>query len=126
MTTSIFQGAIEQISRILAKDLGAKGIRVNTVSPGPTSTALFLEGKSEAMLKGIAGASPFVSLLSFVFLIMEKESSPEKLTLKMLRTASETPGKSLKSYLSWLPRKLAGYLARMCWLMSALNPLDHY
>lgn len=53
------KGAVEQISRSLAKELGTKGIRVNTVSPGPTNTALFLEGKSEAMVKGIAGNSPF-------------------------------------------------------------------
>ncbi|KAK7001455.1 NAD(P)-binding protein [Favolaschia claudopus] len=29
------RGTIEQLSRILAKDLGARGITVNTVSPGP-------------------------------------------------------------------------------------------
>ena len=28
------KGAIEQFSRVLAKELGAKGITVNTVSPG--------------------------------------------------------------------------------------------
>jgi len=28
------KGAIEQLSRVLSKELGAKGITVNTVSPG--------------------------------------------------------------------------------------------
>ncbi|KAJ1526497.1 hypothetical protein HK096_011413, partial [Nowakowskiella sp. JEL0078] len=41
------KGAIEQLSRVLAKDLGKRGITVNTISPGPTSTELFMEGKTE-------------------------------------------------------------------------------
>ncbi|KAI1334601.1 NAD(P)-binding protein [Xylariaceae sp. FL0016] len=53
------KGAIEQLTRVLAKDLGRKGINVNAVAPGPTATELFFAGKSEAMVKGIAGASPF-------------------------------------------------------------------
>jgi len=28
------KGAIEQLSRVLSKELGAKGITINTVSPG--------------------------------------------------------------------------------------------
>ncbi|KAJ5577630.1 uncharacterized protein N7459_006594 [Penicillium hispanicum] len=53
------KGAIEQMTRIMAKDLAPKGILVNAVAPGPTSTELFLEGKSEQVLKTIAGFSPF-------------------------------------------------------------------
>jgi 3-oxoacyl-[acyl-carrier protein] reductase len=53
------KGAIEQMTRLLAKDLGRKGIRVNAISPGPTATELFLEGKSEQLLKAIASANPF-------------------------------------------------------------------
>ncbi|KAJ6460718.1 hypothetical protein DFH09DRAFT_1255062 [Mycena vulgaris] len=39
------KAAIEQISRILAKDLDTKGITVNTISLGPVDTLLFREGK---------------------------------------------------------------------------------
>lgn len=52
------KGAIEQMTRGLSKDLARKGIMVNTVAPGPTSTDLFLKGKSEELLKTIAGFNP--------------------------------------------------------------------
>lgn len=53
------KGAIEQLSRILSKELGAKGITVNTIAPGPTSTELFLKDKPEQMIEGIKKAGPF-------------------------------------------------------------------
>jgi 3-oxoacyl-[acyl-carrier protein] reductase len=41
------KGAVEQFSHVLAKELGPKKITVNVVSPGPTDTELFSQGKSE-------------------------------------------------------------------------------
>ena len=41
------KGVVEQFSHVLAKGLGPKGITVNVVSPGPTDTDLFNQGKSE-------------------------------------------------------------------------------
>ncbi|KAF8813037.1 NAD(P)-binding protein [Phlegmacium glaucopus] len=52
------KGAIEQAARSLAKDLGARGITVNTVSPGPTDTPLFRAGKPEQVINFIAGLHP--------------------------------------------------------------------
>lgn len=52
------KGAVEQISRLLAKDLGAKGITVNTISPGPVDTPLFREGKPQGVIDMIAKAAP--------------------------------------------------------------------
>ncbi|KAK7062618.1 hypothetical protein VNI00_000106 [Paramarasmius palmivorus] len=52
------KGAIEQISRVLAKDLGAKGLTVNTISPGPVDTPLFREGKPKHVIDMIAAQSP--------------------------------------------------------------------
>ena len=40
------KGAVEQMTRALAKELGHRGITVNSISPGPTDTELFREGKS--------------------------------------------------------------------------------
>lgn len=56
------KGAIEQMTRIVAKELAPKGINVNCVAPGPTSTELFLRGKPKPMLDTIAGFSPFNKL----------------------------------------------------------------
>ncbi|KAK3335880.1 hypothetical protein B0T19DRAFT_395690 [Cercophora scortea] len=53
------KAAVEQFTRILAKDLGKKGINVNCVAPGPTGTDLFFEGKSEQALNMISSQSPF-------------------------------------------------------------------
>ncbi|KAA8574883.1 hypothetical protein EYC84_004124 [Monilinia fructicola] len=58
LTYIMSKGAIEQMTRGLSKDLARKGITVNTVAPGPTSTELFLKGKSEQLLKTIAGFNP--------------------------------------------------------------------
>ncbi|KAF9180260.1 hypothetical protein BGZ49_005025 [Haplosporangium sp. Z 27] len=52
------KGAIEQMTRTLAKDLGAKGITVNCINPGPTDTDGFRDGKTEAQINMIAGSSP--------------------------------------------------------------------
>lgn len=52
------KGAIEQMTRVLAKDLGRKKIWVNAITPGPTATNLFLKGKSPELLETIATWSP--------------------------------------------------------------------
>ncbi|KAK9327584.1 hypothetical protein V1520DRAFT_41203 [Lipomyces starkeyi] len=52
------KGAVEQMTRVMSKDLARKGISVNAVAPGPTGTDLFFRGKSEQLLKMIAGFNP--------------------------------------------------------------------
>ncbi|NMG18255.1 SDR family oxidoreductase [Brasilonema bromeliae] len=44
------KGAVEQITRVVAKELGGQGITVNVISPGPTDTELFREGKTEEQI----------------------------------------------------------------------------
>lgn len=53
------KGAIEQMTRLMAKDLAKKNITVNAVAPGPTKTEMFMKGKSEELVKGIAASNPF-------------------------------------------------------------------
>ncbi|PTB66774.1 NAD(P)-binding protein [Trichoderma citrinoviride] len=53
------KGAIEQMTRVMAKGLAAKGIVVNAVAPGPTATELFFKGKPESLVDSIKAWSPF-------------------------------------------------------------------
>jgi 3-oxoacyl-[acyl-carrier protein] reductase len=53
------KGAIEQLTRSLAKELGPRKITVNAVSPGPTETELFLTGKSPEQLQQFSQQSAF-------------------------------------------------------------------
>ena len=48
------KGAVEQLTHILAKELGSRGITVNVISPGPTDTELFKQGKSEQDIQRFA------------------------------------------------------------------------
>lgn len=48
------KAAVEQLTRVFAKEVGHRGITVNVVSPGPTDTELFAEGKSEADIHRMA------------------------------------------------------------------------
>jgi len=41
------KAAVEAMTRVLAKELGARHITVNSVAPGPVATELFFEGKSQ-------------------------------------------------------------------------------
>ncbi|RMZ10970.1 hypothetical protein D0860_03637 [Hortaea werneckii] len=52
------KGAVEQMTRVLAKDLGRKGINVNAVAPGPTATDMFLTGKTPQALEMLSGLNP--------------------------------------------------------------------
>ena len=49
------KGALEQLTRVLAKELGPRAITVNAVAPGPTDTDLFRRGKTEAQIDNLAG-----------------------------------------------------------------------
>ncbi len=53
------KGAVEQFTRILAKEFGSRGITVNTVSPGATETETYREGKSEQFLASLEAMSAF-------------------------------------------------------------------
>jgi len=44
------KGAVEQLTRQLAKEFGPKGITINCIAPGQVATELFLSGKSQELI----------------------------------------------------------------------------
>lgn len=56
------KAAVETLTGILAKELRGRGITVNAVAPGATATALFLNGKSDALIERMAKLPPLERL----------------------------------------------------------------
>lgn len=53
------KSAVEQLTRVFSKEVGARGINVNSVSPGPTNTELFTNGKPQEVIDRLAALSAF-------------------------------------------------------------------
>lgn len=53
------KAAVEQLTRVFAKEMGSRNINVNSVSPGPTNTELFTTGKSKELIDRLASLSAF-------------------------------------------------------------------
>ncbi|QRX84416.1 SDR family oxidoreductase [Glaciimonas sp. PAMC28666] len=62
------KAAIEVMTNIMAKELRGKQITVNAIAPGPTATALFLNGKTPELIERMAKAAP-----------LERLGSPEEI-----------------------------------------------
>lgn len=56
------KGAVDAISLVLAKELRGRDITVNAVAPGPTATPLFLDGKDQETIDGMASMNPLERL----------------------------------------------------------------
>jgi 3-oxoacyl-[acyl-carrier protein] reductase len=52
------KGAVEGFTRVLAKEVGPRGITVNAIAPGPVETELFMAGKSVADVQRMADLAP--------------------------------------------------------------------
>ncbi|MDF2975666.1 MAG: putative short-chain dehydrogenase [Actinomycetospora sp.] len=56
------KGAVESLVPVLAREMRGRDVTVNAVAPGPTATPLFLDGKSEEQIAGLAAAPPLERL----------------------------------------------------------------
>ncbi len=52
------KAAVEAMTHTLAKELGARGITVNAVAPGPVATELFLAGRSPELIQRLTNDIP--------------------------------------------------------------------
>jgi 3-oxoacyl-[acyl-carrier protein] reductase len=56
------KAGVEGLVRVFANELRGRNITVNAIAPGPVATGLFLNGKSEELIKQIASQSPMERL----------------------------------------------------------------
>lgn len=56
------KGAVEQMTRHLAKEFGPKAITINAIAPGPVNTELFTAGKTEEQIETFANMNAFKRL----------------------------------------------------------------
>jgi len=56
------KAAVEAMTHVLSKELRGRNITVNAVAPGPTATALFLNGKPQELVDTIAKLAPLERL----------------------------------------------------------------
>jgi 3-oxoacyl-[acyl-carrier protein] reductase len=56
------KAGVEAMTHILAKELRGRRITVNAVAPGPIATALFLDGKPQALVDQLAKLAPLERL----------------------------------------------------------------
>lgn len=56
------KAAVEMMTRVLSKEIGKKGVTVNTISPGSTETEQFRRGKSQELIDSFIKMSSFSRL----------------------------------------------------------------
>ncbi len=56
------KAGVEAITHVLAKELRGRNVTVNAIAPGPTATALFLDGKSQAAIDSLTKLAPLERL----------------------------------------------------------------
>ena len=56
------KAAVESLTRVLANEMRGRSITVNAVAPGPTATALFLDGKSPELIERLSKMNPLERL----------------------------------------------------------------
>ncbi|MGK6311849.1 SDR family oxidoreductase [Neorhizobium sp. DT-125] len=56
------KAGVEAMTHVASRELGRRGITVNTVAPGPVETDMFMTGKSDELVQRIVGTIPLSRL----------------------------------------------------------------
>jgi NAD(P)-dependent dehydrogenase (short-subunit alcohol dehydrogenase family) len=91
---SAAKAALANFSKSLSKEVGPQGVRVNTVSPGPVSTGLWLgdEGVA-ATIAGVTGAAPGeIAKQAAAASVTGRFTRPEEVADLVLMLASDRTG----------------------------------
>ena len=56
------KAGVEAMTHVLSKELRGRNITVNAIAPGPTATALFLDGKPQTVIDQLAKLAPLERL----------------------------------------------------------------
>ena len=92
---SAAKAALKSVSKVLSEEFGAKGIRVNTVSPGPTRTPLWLDPESglAAQFARARGVEPQAVLDGMAAnLALGRYCEPEEIAAAVVLLASDRAG----------------------------------
>jgi NAD(P)-dependent dehydrogenase (short-subunit alcohol dehydrogenase family) len=91
---SAAKAALANFSKALSKEVGPKGIRVNTVSPGPVATDLWLgkDGVAATIAKAGGGAAEAVAQQAAAGMLTGRFTRPEEVADLVVLLASDRAG----------------------------------
>jgi NAD(P)-dependent dehydrogenase (short-subunit alcohol dehydrogenase family) len=91
---SAAKAALANFSKALSKEVGPRGVRVSTISPGPVATDLWLgkEGVAETLAQAGGGASEAVAEQAATSMVTGRFTRPEEVADLVLLLASDRAG----------------------------------
>jgi NAD(P)-dependent dehydrogenase (short-subunit alcohol dehydrogenase family) len=91
---SAAKAALANFCKALSKEVGPKGIRVTTVSPGPVATDLWLgkDGVAATVAKASGGAAEAVAQHAAASMLTGRFTRPEEVADLVLLLASDRAG----------------------------------
>ncbi|GIM93268.1 oxidoreductase [Paractinoplanes toevensis] len=91
---SAAKGALVNFSKALSKEVGAQGIRVNTISPGPVSTALWLgdDGVAATLSQASGRSAEDIAAHAATDAVTGRFTRPDEVAALVLLLAGDSAG----------------------------------
>jgi NAD(P)-dependent dehydrogenase (short-subunit alcohol dehydrogenase family) len=88
---SAAKAALASFSKALSKEVGGRGVRVNTVSPGPVATDLWLgrDGVAETVSKAAGGRAEDIAAQAAQAMVTGRFSRPDEVADLVVLLASD-------------------------------------